>query len=46
MAAFRFSRRAEADLLGIGRYTLSAWGTAQTGLAMRRQKITQMVSIS
>jgi toxin ParE1/3/4 len=30
MAAFRFSRRAEADLLGIGRYTLRKWGKAQT----------------
>ena len=29
MAAFRFSRRAEADLLGIGRYTLGTWGEAQ-----------------
>jgi toxin ParE1/3/4 len=30
MAAFRFSRRAEADLLSIGKYTLRAWGKAQT----------------
>lgn len=29
MAALRFSRRAEADLLGIGRYTVSTWGDAQ-----------------
>ena len=29
MAAFRFSRRAEADLLSIGRYTLRTWGEAQ-----------------
>ena len=29
MAAFRFSRRAEADLLGIGDYTLRTWGRAQ-----------------
>jgi toxin ParE1/3/4 len=29
VAAFRFSRRAEADLLSIGRYTLSTWGHAQ-----------------
>ena len=29
MAAFRFSRRAEADLLSIGDYTLRTWGTAQ-----------------
>jgi toxin ParE1/3/4 len=27
---FHFSRRAEADLLGIGRYTLRTWGKAQT----------------
>ena len=30
MAAFRFSRRAEADLLSIGNYTLRTWGKAQT----------------
>jgi toxin ParE1/3/4 len=29
VAACRFSRRAEADLLGIGRYTLNTWGEAQ-----------------
>ena len=29
MAAFRFSRRAEADLLSIGDYTLRTWGKAQ-----------------
>ena len=29
MAAFRFSRRAEADLLSIGEYTLRTWGRAQ-----------------
>jgi toxin ParE1/3/4 len=29
VAAFRFSRRAEADLLSIGRYTLRTWGEAQ-----------------
>ena len=29
MAAFRFSRRAEADLLDIGDYTLRTWGKAQ-----------------
>jgi toxin ParE1/3/4 len=28
--AFRFSRRAEADLLGTGEYTLRTWGRAQT----------------
>ena len=30
MAAFRFSRRAEADLLSIGDYTLRTWGKIQT----------------
>jgi toxin ParE1/3/4 len=30
VAAFRFSRRAEADLLEIGEYTLRTWGKAQT----------------
>lgn len=30
MAAFRLSRRAEADLLGIGDYTLRTWGESQT----------------
>ena len=29
MAAFRFSRRAEADLLSIADYTLRTWGEAQ-----------------
>ena len=29
MAAFRFSRRAEADLLSIGDYTIRTWGKAQ-----------------
>jgi toxin ParE1/3/4 len=29
MRRFRFSRRAEADLLSIGDYTLRKWGTAQ-----------------
>jgi toxin ParE1/3/4 len=30
VAAFRFSRRAEADLLLIGAYTLRTWGEDQT----------------
>jgi toxin ParE1/3/4 len=30
VASFRFSRLAEADLLGIGAYTLRAWGEDQT----------------
>jgi toxin ParE1/3/4 len=29
VAAFRFSRRAEADLLSIGDYTLRTWGIKQ-----------------
>jgi toxin ParE1/3/4 len=29
VAAFRFSRRAESDLLNIGDYTLRTWGKAQ-----------------
>ena len=29
MAAFRFSRRAETDLLSIGDYTLRTWGKVQ-----------------
>ncbi len=29
MAAFRFSRRAEADLISIADYTLRTWGKAQ-----------------
>lgn len=30
MATFRFSRHAEADLVGIGGYTLRTWGVDQT----------------
>ena len=30
MATFRFSRRAEADLLSIAEYTLRTWGKEQT----------------
>ena len=30
MAPFRFSHRAEADLVGIANYTLRTWGKAQT----------------
>ncbi len=29
MAVVRFSRRAEADLLSVGEYTLRTWGAAQ-----------------
>jgi toxin ParE1/3/4 len=32
VAAFRFSRRAEADLLSIAEYTLRTWGKDQTAL--------------
>ena len=31
MGALRFSRLAEADLLGIGAHTLRSWGEAQAG---------------
>jgi toxin ParE1/3/4 len=31
VAHVRFSRRAEADLLGIGAYTLQAWGEDRAG---------------
>ena len=30
MSAIRFSRKAKKDLLGIGEYTLHAWGKTQT----------------
>jgi toxin ParE1/3/4 len=44
VAAFRFSRRAEADLLSIGEYTLRTWGNAQAAryigeLEMRGQTL-------
>ncbi|MBZ5574321.1 MAG: type II toxin-antitoxin system RelE/ParE family toxin [Acidobacteriia bacterium] len=35
MARFRFTRRAEADLLGIADYTLRTWGETQTGSYLR-----------
>ena len=35
MAKFRFSRRAEADLLSIGEYTLRKWGETQTARYLR-----------
>ncbi len=35
MARLRFSRRAEADLLGIGGYTLHTWGEAQADRYLR-----------
>jgi toxin ParE1/3/4 len=35
VAAFRFSRRAEDDLLAIGEYTLRTWGKTQAFLYLR-----------
>ena len=35
MAAFRFSPRAEDDLLAIGEYTLRTWGKAQAAAYLR-----------
>jgi toxin ParE1/3/4 len=35
VATFRFSRRAEADLLSIGDYTLRTWGEAQVARYIR-----------
>ena len=39
MATFRFSHRAEADLWGIGDYTLRKWGKAQTVLYLKEMEI-------
>ena len=39
MAAFRFSRRAEADLLSIGDYTLRTWGSAQAARYLRELEV-------
>lgn len=39
MAAFRFSRRAEADLLNIGNYTLRKWGKTQTARYLNELEI-------
>jgi toxin ParE1/3/4 len=36
VAKFRFSRRAEADLLNIGSYTLRTWGEDQADLYIRQ----------
>jgi toxin ParE1/3/4 len=36
VAKFRFSRRAEADLLNIGIYTFRTWDEAQTDLYIRQ----------
>jgi toxin ParE1/3/4 len=36
VAAFRFTRRAEADLLSIGLYTLRTWGEAQADRYLRQ----------
>ena len=35
MAKFRFSRRAEADLLSIGEYTFRKWGETQAARYLR-----------
>ncbi len=39
MATFRFSRRAEADLLSIGDYTLRTWGKAQTARYLTKLEV-------
>jgi toxin ParE1/3/4 len=39
VAAFRFSRRAEADLLNIGNYTLRKWGKTQTARYLNELEI-------
>jgi toxin ParE1/3/4 len=36
---FRFSRRAEADLLNIGDYTLRTWGKAQAARYLRELEV-------
>jgi toxin ParE1/3/4 len=36
LAAFRFSRRAESDLLSIGDYTLRTWGKGQAARYIRK----------
>jgi toxin ParE1/3/4 len=39
LAVFRFSRRAEADLLGIADYTLRTWGITQTARYLAELKV-------
>jgi toxin ParE1/3/4 len=39
VASFRFSRRAEADLLNIGDYTLRTWGKTQAARYIRELQI-------
>jgi toxin ParE1/3/4 len=39
VAAFRFSRRAEADLLSIAAYTLRTWGKAQAARYIRELEV-------
>jgi hypothetical protein len=39
VAKFRFSRRAEADLLSIGEYTLRKWGETQAADIRRTRHI-------
>jgi toxin ParE1/3/4 len=36
VAKFRFSRRAEFDLLEVGRYTLHRWGAFQTDIYLQK----------
>jgi plasmid stabilization system protein ParE len=47
VAAFRFSRRAEADLLSIGDYTLRTWGKAQAAryLGLKSGQLEQRTKI-
>jgi len=39
LAVFRFSRQAEADLLGIAEYTLRTWGIAQIARYLAELKV-------
>jgi toxin ParE1/3/4 len=39
VARFRFSRRAETDLLDIGDYTLRTWGKTQTALYLNELEV-------
>jgi toxin ParE1/3/4 len=39
MPAFRFTRRAEADLLGIANHTLHTWGEKQTARYLRQLEV-------
>lgn len=39
MPVFRFTRRAEVDLLGVANHTLHAWGAKQTALYLGKLEI-------